>query len=403
MIKRILGLLLALTFILIPSISSYASDNLKLESFNYYNSQGEEIKELTGGETITVKSKVIRGKNLPESAILITQVYKDGVVTDIISDPYTFQSENEERELKTLYTLPSNTDGIKIKSFIWDSFTNMNSLLNPAVFKSDNAGIENMYIYGKRIEEFDVKTKEYDVVLPASASDKPHIEYTPFDIGTKATFVYEDKKITVNSKSHSGAEDSYVINYTKKPFLVSDILMTNTVDSSIIYNGGIREDYLKLPEYDLDENNNPKPTVFGADIFNRATRVFADKYHIYLDFPEEMEGAKIIETKRGIHSGSTSLNYKIKFTLNKTATLYFNTTTSCVPTGAVKLDKQINYIEKNSYADATGTAYDPDTAGNVSKNIWKIKCEVPEGKESETFEINLATTTYSGPLLFIKE
>ncbi len=403
MIKRILGLLLALTFILIPSISSHASDNLKLESFNYYNSQGEEIKELTGGETITVKSKVIRGKNLPESAILITQVYKDGVVTDIISDPYTFQSENEERELKTLYTLPSNTDGIKIKSFIWDSFKNMNSLLNPSVFKSDNAKIEDIFIYGAKLENFNPDKKEYDVVLPASASDKPELEYIAEDIGTNVELQHENGKIILNTKSHGGTEEEYIINYTKEPFAVTDISLTNTADSSVIYNGGIRADFLKYPQYDLDENNNPKPTVFGADIFNRATRVFADKYHIYLDFPEEMEGAKIIETKRGIHSGSTSLNYKIKFTLNKTATLYFNTTTSCVPTGAVKLDKQINYIEKNSYADATGTAYDPDTAGNVSKNIWKIKCEVPEGKESETFEINLATTTYSGPLLFIKE
>lgn len=403
MIKRIIGLLLALTFILIPSISSHASDNLKLESFNYYNSQGEEIKELTGGETITVKSKVIRGKNLPESAILITQVYKDGVVTDIISDPYTFQSENEERELKTLYTLPSNTDGIKIKSFIWDSFTNMNSLLNPAIFKSDNAGIENIYIYGKRIEEFDVKTKEYDVVLPASASDKPHIEYTPFDLGTTATFVFEDGKITVNSKSHSGAEDSYVVNYTKQPFSLADISLTNLADSSSIYNGGIREDYLKFPEYDIDENGNPKATVFGKDIFEKATKVFADKSHIYLDFPKEMEGAKVIETKRGTHGGTTSLNYKLKFTLNKTATLYFNTTTKCVPEGAVKLDKQINYIEKNTYNDAIETLYNPGTPGNASRNIWKLKCEVPEGKESETFEINIATTNYSGPILFIKE
>ena len=38
-----------------------------------------------------------------------------------------------------------------------------------------------------------------------------------------------------------------------------------------------------------------------------------------------MEGAKVIETKRGTHGGTTSLSYKLKLTLNKTATLYFNT------------------------------------------------------------------------------
>lgn len=402
MIKRFFVVFVVACIILMMPLSSYAFYNLKLESFDYYNDT-EEIKELTSGEEIFVKSKVKRGANSPESVVLITQIFKDGEVVDIISDSYTFLSEGEEKELKTSYTLPADINGISIKSFIWDSFMNMNYLLNPSIFKSDDAGIESVYIYGKKIEDFDPQTKEYNLSLPASSSDKPDVYCKASDIGTKVSYIYEDGKITVNSKSHGGKEESYIINYTKVPFSVEDISLINTADSSVIYNGGIRTDYLKFPEYAIDEHGNQKPTVFGADIFEKATKVFADKYHIYLDFPTEMEGAKVIETKRGTHGGTTSLNYKLKFTLNKTATLYFNTAQNCVPKGAVKLDKQINYVEKNSYADATSAAYDPNTAGNVNKNIWKLKCEVPEGEESKSFEINLATTNYSGPILFIKE
>ncbi len=401
--KRFLSALLMVICAVMLPLPALALEDLKLESFNYYDGSGNLLDELTGEEEITVKTTVKRGAGLPETAVLITQIYKDGEVIDIISDTYTFLTEGETKELKTKYKIPTVAQGITVKSFIWDSFKNMNSLLNPSVFKSDNAKLEDIFIYGAKLENFNPDKKEYDVVLPASASDKPELEYIAEDIGTNVELQHENGKIILNTKSHGGTEEEYIINYTKEPFAVTDISLTNIADSSVIYNGGIRADFLKYPQYDLDENNNPKTTVFGADIFNRATKVFADKYHIYLDFPEEMEGAKIIETKRGTHAGSSSLKYRLKFTLNKTATLYFNNTNAGVPEGAVKLDKQMNYTEKNTYADATGAAYDPNVPGNVNKNIWKLKCVVPEGQKCETFEIELATTTYSGPILFIKE
>lgn len=187
------------------------------------------------------------------------------------------------------------------------------------------------------------------------------------------------------------------------PLQVTNIKLTNTKDNTEIYNGGIREDLLKYPEYDLDENGNPKATVFGKDIFDRATRVFADKSHIFIDFPKEMEGAKIIETKRGTHPSSPLTVYTLEFTLNKTATLYFNSTTAYGNNaGATKLSN-INHSENNTYDDAITKEYTPGTLGNSSKNIWKLECKVPEGEESKTFSVTIEMQAYVGPMLFIKE
>ena len=183
---------------------------------------------------------------------------------------------------------------------------------------------------------------------------------------------------------------------------VTDISLTNNTNTSKIYSeGGIRTDNLKYPVFD-SKDGNPIPTVFGENMFDRVTKIFADKYSFYKDFPAELEGAKIFATNRGSHSGSISVNYTLKFTLNKTATLYFNTAPSCVPTGALKMDEQIIYFEGlNTQKPTTEKSFDPDSTG-VSKDMWKLKCEVPNGKESETFEINLATTNYAGPILLIK-
>ena len=187
------------------------------------------------------------------------------------------------------------------------------------------------------------------------------------------------------------------------PLQVTNIKLTNTADSTEIYNGGIREDLLKYPEYDLDESGNPKTTVFGKDIFERVTRVFADQSHIYIDFPKEMEGANIIETNRGVHPSSPLTVYTVEFTLNKTATLYFNSTTNYGnAAGATKLSG-INYSENKDYNTAITKEYTPNTLGNASKNIWKLKCEVPEGEENKTFKITIQMQAYVGPMLFIKE
>ena len=187
------------------------------------------------------------------------------------------------------------------------------------------------------------------------------------------------------------------------PLQVTNIKLTNTADSTEIYNGGIREDLLKYPEYDLDESGNPKTTVFGKDIFKRATKVFADQNHIYIDFPKEMEGANIIETNRGVHPSNPLTVYTVEFTLNKTATLYFNSTTNYGnEAGATKLSN-INYSENKNYNTAITNEYTPNTLGNASKNIWKLKCEVPEGEENKTFKITIQMQAYVGPMLFIKE
>lgn len=187
------------------------------------------------------------------------------------------------------------------------------------------------------------------------------------------------------------------------PLQVTNIKLTNTADSTEIYNGGIREDLLKYPEYDLDESGNPKTTVFGKDIFKRVTRVFADQSHIYIDFPKEMEGANIIETNRGVHPSNPLTVYTVEFTLNKTATLYFNSTTTYGNNaGATKLTN-INYSENKDYNTAITKEYTPNTLGNASKNIWKLKCEVPEGEENKTFKITIQMQAYVGPMLFIKE
>ena len=154
-----------------------------------------------------------------------------------------------------------------------------------------------------------------------------------------------------------------------------------------------------------DESGNPTATIFGNDMFTKDTsQVYTDIYAFYTSVPEEMKGAYIIETKRNFCDVSD--NFKVKFTLNKTATFYFNNSTNAAVqvSGAVKLNTQIYYNNNypNNWTAATTQEYNPSTLQSTGKNIWKIVCEVPAG-ETKTFEFNLRTISSTGPLLFIKE
>ena len=45
--------------------------------------------------------------------------------------------------------------------------------LNPVILDLLPLNLEDIFIYGAKLENFNPDKKEYDVVLPASASDKP--------------------------------------------------------------------------------------------------------------------------------------------------------------------------------------------------------------------------------------
>lgn len=403
-IKKLIALtviiVLCLSFVMVYVHSENEEKGyLELISFGYYDENGDPVEQFSGGNPVYVTAKIKRGNETLKSASLIAQLYVDGEVSDIYSDKYDFKELSEEKELKCTVPVPLDTTRVELKCFIWDNFKNMNYLTNTAKFKSDNADIENISIYGVDLEGFSPDTTAYsNIILPASASNHPKVQYITGDIGTKVETVFEDGKIILNAKSHGGVEKSYNIEYSKKPFAVNDIVLVNPNDSSNVFETSLLSSPLKLPEFDKDKDGNPIPTLFGSSVFNKATRAFADKYHFYMSMPEEMLGARVVSTRRDTFG--SEVEYKVKFTLNKTATFYFNTLTQ-IPTGAVKIG-QIGYREKNTYSEAVAYTYDPADKGNVLRDIYKIECVVPEG-ESKTFEFDLKSYSWTGPMLFIKE
>ncbi len=180
---------------------------------------------------------------------------------------------------------------------------------------------------------------------------------------------------------------------------VKDIQLISSTDSLNVFETSLLPSPLKLPEFDKDKDGNPIPTLFGSSVFNKATRAFADMYHFYVRIPEEMVGAKVVSTRRDTFGDYK--DYKVKFTLNKSATLYFNTEGK-VPSNAVKLSEKISYRQKNSYSEAVAHTYDPADSGDVAREIWKIECNVPTG-ETKTFEFDLRSYSWTGPMLFIKD
>lgn len=161
---------------------------------------------------------------------------------------------------------------------------------------------------------------------------------------------------------------------------------------------------LHEPIYNTDESGNSVATIFGEDMFTAdVSRVYSDKSYFYTNVPAEMIGASIIKTPREFTN--PNIFFMVKFTLNKTATLYFNNSAnSAVKVNGSNQIDDIKYVEyAGKQADAEKYTFDPATINEVGKGIWKIECVVPEGQESQEFIFKLRAQAYAGPMLFIKE
>ena len=170
--------------------------------------------------------------------------------------------------------------------------------------------------------------------------------------------------------------------------------------------GNVKDIVLKT---DTDGNT----IAYGNDLWNYVTRLNLDAEQgidIYEDVPDEMVGARAINMKRNddLYGTGSAKPVKYTFTLDKTATLYFTATPEIAKAmGAEKLDEKIKIRKLNYWANATAWApgVNDSKAGVNSAmyyDVYKLKCVVPEGQASKTFEVEVGYERYFGTIVSIK-
>lgn len=172
---------------------------------------------------------------------------------------------------------------------------------------------------------------------------------------------------------------------------------------------------LLVPQFTERADGNyyaaPQGTAGGTFWSSYLTRCNIDVYPYYHKFPAEMAGAYSYFWKNsfGITNAMTPV---VTFTINKDATLYFDTTDEfAAKSGAVALNEGIITRNTNTWncADSyyiTKAQYEgTDTSGETNWHngrVFKLELKVPEGATSATFDIPLAWCGSQHPYMFIK-
>jgi len=404
-------LVLLITSVCFADVAECTSAELWLSSFGYYDSLGNKVDTLTAGDEIVLRAEVKRSSDAPE-ATLIAEFFKDGEIFDLVSKTVSFEENEKTATISLPYTLPSDTAGLTLEAYLWNTYSEQIPVARPSEFGSDNAELAQVYIYGKPVDQFDEEILNYsDVALPASTGNSitEMVDVLCLDMGTKVTVTKEGNSLKLNSEALSGESKLYTIDYTvAEPQIISNEL--------IYYNktGTQQTDYqfpelkvLQLPVYQRDGDG--KVIKFGttANFNNNVSRVFNKLYYFYNKIPEELIGAPYIFTDRLNNMDYDNMTLKIK--LNRSADVYFSASeVIALEQDATEYEnwEQLRIIN----AGATGNAMrefvpDENDEGSDILNgpLYKKRLAVPEGDESKEFTLSVGNSDKSfGPTVIIK-
>ena len=155
--------------------------------------------------------KITSGEN---DVTLIAEIFKDGEVIDIKSTTVHFSEIEVSKTISIPYTLPSDVTGISIEAYLWNTYTLQAPIARYSKFGSDNADIDELFIYGNRVLEFSPLVSNYNLILPASAGNNILIDSLCGDMATAVEKVHIGNQLQLTATSSGGETKTYTIDYT---------------------------------------------------------------------------------------------------------------------------------------------------------------------------------------------
>lgn len=447
-LARLIAMMLLISmftsFAMIAEATAINDNQFEVVSLRYRNDggTGSDVISLWDNGHCWVKATIRRIGAEADQATLIGVVYKGDEVDKVVMQKEQFLFPGVKKEFSLDCQFPESSAGCDIKVFLWNSIDGLMPLGKPGRYLNYASNtLDMIYINGYEVPGFTPDVTEYTVSLPASSVGTPEIFAVATDMATKYEVAHdtEQSKIVVKaiprggknsegkdvSYSNGGGEaKEYTINYdiaepTAKVELVYDYTASGTTTKKTEEVGFANRDLLPISWVKNDDGSYGLGTNENAIWTNYATRIYKDTRRLYVDVPEELQGAKVVAISGAKNaSANTPIDYSdmvAKLTLNKSATFYFTSTEANAKlSGATHcaIADQVKYANPTTYSDLVKLK--PDTIstaviGNFNKfgadKIYKLDLIVPEGVESKTFEIPIVGSSNKDqfpPILWLK-
>lgn len=329
--KRILSLIIALSFMLTALPVAYASESEQGLSYVispkvvYTNDEGEVIDTIpdNGIVNATLDLKYLANEN---NITFVTAVYEDGYM---IAKKSSKKLGSEESLTNNLTFTLSDVSKAKIKSFIIDNYKTGKNILNCAELGSSNNNLKGLWYNNLLVNGFNKLVSAYSETIPASVTKYPQFIFKAEDSGIKTEIKYPAElsgidevigTVEITTTANNGDTKSYNVTMTREKAEVTNADIQYSDKPVVLGN--------PLEQPDFGGNDD---TVI-ANCTNPINPVIGQKW-IIGTLDEKLVGATLITLPyRSVDPGKSDMEEYldktgfITFDINRSATVYVSWT-----------------------------------------------------------------------------
>ena len=205
------------SMVTLPGFAAGAAD-LSAGYVAYTDTADAPITSLTGGAAVKASATISNAGGAAANAVMWTATYDNGVLVSTAYSAVSVPAGGSTPVSVTTQEMPADVTNVVLYTYIWDSFTNMNSIAPVATFPSSNTDLASATFNGTPIE-FDMAGKAGAAMTEAEYNAGIAITAEPADNATKVV-VGEPTgypgSITITATSSDGTERVYTFNIKEK-------------------------------------------------------------------------------------------------------------------------------------------------------------------------------------------
>lgn len=213
----ILSVAMLVSMVTLPGFAAGAAD-LSAGYVAYTDTADAPITSLTGGAAVKASATISNAGEAAANAVMWTATYDNGVLVSTAYSAVSVPAGGSTPVSVTTQEMPADVTNVVLYTYIWDSFTNMNSIAPVATFPSSNTDLASATFNGTPIE-FDMAGKAGAAMTEAEYNAGIAITAEPADNATKVV-VGEPTgypgSITITATSSDGTERVYTFNIKEK-------------------------------------------------------------------------------------------------------------------------------------------------------------------------------------------
>lgn len=303
--KKLLSILLTLSLLIgccsvFPAAAAQEAPVAAAASVTYTDTDGNPIETLPAGKEL-VAGCDMRRVNAEDKRerpyVFFTVVYQNGRIFDAA----LAKGKMEDGETAAVtVSIPENTDGVTVESYLWDSLFSARSLAPKAVFGSAENMLAGIYVDGKSLEGFDGSQSEAEKLLSASCLHTPQITAVARDSSARVEIepvTAFPQRVGIKVVAHSGAEKSYTLALKQEDGTVSSAYSLKKGGEKVpLPSAKIIEPYYGTRQDGTEIKQGDSDFSIKDTVPEEKTLVYSDRTFYYYTIPDFLIGKTAVQT-----------------------------------------------------------------------------------------------------------